>query len=315
MHKKSLSLLTATSTLVILLSALPAMADCQAPAAQGIKICFPTEGSTVMYAAAIEMSANTGSASVVKSAVYDNGKLVDTNPFLPGTMVDGGVKNGTHKITVKAWDSNGTVHQASRTFRVTGYGVDFCSTPTAPGVNLCWPQEGTAQPNTSVPISATARGKTSKITSLSVYLDGKLFTSTGGNNILTGAGLSAGRHRVAVVAHDAAGNTFKTAHYFTAYNNYDCNPKSDACSPGVILKNPQDTDVPGSFRLDADVSGNPDPTTAMKVYLDGAVVATSTGPGITKQLNLQPGTTHIVWVRAWDTKGKTYATYQTFYVQ
>ena len=190
-------------------------------------------------------------------------------------MIDGGIKNGTHKITVKAWDSNGTVHQASRTFRVTGYGVDFCSTPGSAGVNLCWPLEGSSQPNTSVPISATARGQNSKITALSVFVDGKHFTGTANNYILTGAGLTAGTHRVAVVAHDAAGHTFKTAHSFTAYNNYDCNPKSGACSPGVILKNPQDTDVPSSFRLDADVSGNPEPTTEMKVLLDGAVVATS----------------------------------------
>lgn len=268
-----------------------------------------------MYAAAIEMDANTGTAYIVKSVVYDNGKLVDTNAFLPATLVDGSIKNGTHKVTVHAWDSNGTMYQASRSFYVTGYGVDFCGTPSIPGVDLCWPREGSVQPNTSVPISATARGNNSNIKGLSIYIDGKFYFGTANNYILTGAGLSAGQHRIAVVAFDNAGHTFKTSHNFTAYYKYDCNPKSGTCSPGIVLNSLTGQDVPSSFRLDANVVNNPNPTTSMKVYLDGAIVEASTGPGITKQLTLQPGTTHIVWVKAWDTTGKVYATYKTIYVR
>ena len=267
-----------------------------------------------MYAPAIEMSANTGSATVVKSELYDNGKLVDTNPFLPGTLEDGGIKNGAHKVTVRILDSNGVIRQASRSFNVTGFGVGFCARPSTAGVSLCWPQQGSTQPNLSVPISASARGTTAKITSLSVYVDGKFLLGTAGDQILTGTGMSAGTHRVAVVAKDAAGQTYKTAHTFTTYYNYDCNPKSGACSPGIVLNNFAAPDVPNSFRLNADVVNNPSPTTSMKVYLDGVVVATSTGPGITKQFTLATGSTHIIWVKATDTQNKQYATYQTIYV-
>jgi len=304
-----------SALMLVAVSAIPAVATCAAPSSEGIKICFPSEGSTVTYPAALEMSANTGSAYVVKSAVYDNGRLVDTNNFLPGTLVDGGIKNGAHKLTVKAWDSNGSVHQATRSFHVTGYGVAVCGTPSKAGVNLCWPNEGSLQPNTSIPISAKARGNNSKIKWLSVYLDGKFYLGTGNDFILTSAGLSAGQHRVAVVARDFAGHTYKTAHYFNAFYNYDCNPRSGACTPGIVLNNLTGNDVPNSFRLDAEVVNNPKPTTSMKLYLDGSVVATSTGPGITKQLSLQPNTTHIISVKAWDTAGKVYATYQTIYVQ
>lgn len=299
-----------------LCSALPAAAFCTRPSSPGMRICFPTEGSTVMYAPAIELAVTTANSNAyaVKTQVYDNGILIDEFDSVPGTLVDGAIKNGWHKVTIKVWDSNGTVYQATRTFRVIGFGVDFCATPSTAGVNLCWPQTDSWQPNTSVPISATARGSNSKIKSLSVYVDGKSVLGTGNNYILTGVDMTAGRHRVAVVAQDYAGHTYKTTHYFNTYYNYGCNPKSGACSPGITLNNLYDQDVTTSFRLNADVVNNPLPTTSMKVYLDGAVVATSTGPGITKQLNLPSGSTHILWVKAWDTAGKMYATYQTIYV-
>lgn len=300
---------------MLFVSAIPALATCAPPSSEGIKICFPNEGSTVTYPAALEMSADTGSAYIVKSAVYDNGRLVDTNDFLPGTLEDGSIKNGAHKVTVKVWDSNGGVHQATRSFHVVGFGVGICSTPSTAGVNLCWPAAGSLQPNDSIPISATARGNNTKIKSVSVFLDGKFFAGIGSKFILTSAGLSAGQHRVAVVAKDSAGHTYKTAHEFTAFYNYDCNPRSGACSPGIVLKNPDGFDVPSSFRLDADVVNNPKPTTSMKLYLDGYEVASSTGPGITKELSLHPNTTHIISVKAWDTAGKIYAAYQTIYVQ
>ncbi len=302
--------------LFTLCSAVPAYATCTGPSSPGLRICFPSEGSTVMYAPAIELAVTTAdsNAYAVKTLVYDNGKLIDQLDSAPGTLIDGAIRNGAHKVTIKVWDSNGAVYQATRSFYVTGYGVNFCGRPSTAGVNLCWPKSDSWQPNTSVPISAAARGDNSKIKSLNVFIDGKSLIATGDNYILTGAGMTAGRHRVSVVAHDFAGHTYKTTHYFNTYYNYDCNPKSGACSPGIVLNNLVDQDVTTSFRLNADVVNNPLTTTSMKVYLDGAMVASSTGPGITRQFNLQSGTTHIVWVKAWDTSGKMYATYQTIYV-
>ena len=61
-------------------------------------------------------------------------------------------------------------------------------------------------------------------------------------------------------------DTYKTAHYFDTYYNYDCNPKTGACSPGIVLNYPNDEDVT-TFRLNADVVNDPLPTTSMKVYL------------------------------------------------
>lgn len=304
-----------TVSLILCFAAMgAAFAQCDAPSAEGVRICFPNEGSTVMYVPPMEMAATTKSGAVAKVQIWDNGKLRDTEPFLPGTLFDGSMKNGVNKVTVKVWDTAGNTYQATRSFFVTGYGVDFCSAPSTAGINLCWPLQGSLQPN-NIPVSATARGQNSKITSLLVYLDGQKVQATNNNYILSGAYSTAGNHRITVVAKDAAGHRYQTSHTFTSYYEQDCNPKTGVCSPGIVINKPAAApDVTTSFQFQADVQNNTAPTTAMKIYVDNKVVATSTGPGITAQLNLPKNTTHIVWVKAWDTNGKQYAAYQTYFV-
>lgn len=291
-----------------------AFGQCNAPSTDGVRICFPNQGSAVTYVPPMEMSATTKSGAISKVQVWDNGKLRDNFDFLPGTLFDGSMKNGRNKVTVKLWDTDGNAYQATRSFFVTGYGVDFCPTPSTPGVNFCWPLQGSLQPN-NIPVSATARGQNSRITSMVVYLDGRKVLATSNNYILSGAYSTAGNHRLTVVAKDAAGHRFQTSHTFTSFYEQDCNPKTGDCSPGIVINYPDSApDVSTSFRFQADVQNNPAPTTAMKVYLDTKLVATSSGPGITVQLNLPKNTTHIVWVKAWDTAGKQYAAYQTYFV-
>lgn len=290
-----------------------ASAQCAAPSANGIRICFPNEGSTVTYVPPMEMSATVKSGAIRTVKIWDNGTLRDTVPFLPNTIYDASMTNGWNRVTVQVWDTGGNFYQAVRSFYVTGYGVNFCHVPSAPGVNLCWPLEGSLQPN-NIPISATARGA-SKISSLSVYLDGRKVLAASDNYILSGAYSTAGTHRVTVVAHDTTGHTYKTSHTFTAYYEHDCNPKTGVCSPGIVINKPLGApDVPTSFQFQADVEDNTAPITAMKVYVDGAAKAASSGPGITAQIDLPANSTHIVTVKAWDTQGKIYASSQTYFV-
>lgn len=262
----------------------------------------------------MEMSATTKSGAISKVQLWDNGKLRDSFAFLPGTLYDGSMKNGWNKVTVKVWDTAGNTYQATRSFYVAGYGVNFCPAPGTPGVNLCWPLQGSLQPN-NIPVSASALGLNSRIVSLVVYLDGQKVQATSNNYILSGAYSTAGNHRITVVAKDAAGHLYQSSHTFTSFYEQDCNPRTGQCSPGIVINHPASApDVSTSFRFQADVQNNPVPTTAMKVYVDSKLVANSSGPGITVQLNLAKNSTHIVWVKAWDTSGKQYAAYQTYFV-
>jgi hypothetical protein len=292
-----------------------AHADCAAPSSPGLKICFPNEGSTVMYVPGIEMGAKTASGMVRRVDVWVNGTKRDNFDYLPGTLYDASMKNGKNRVTVQVWDTAGNFYQAVRTFYVTGYGVGQCSTPSTAGVNLCWPLSGSLQPNDAVPISATARGLNSKIKSVSLYVDGKFLVSQSGNSIVSGGGMTAGTHKVTAKAVDYAGHTFTSSHTFTTYYNFDCNPRTGECWAGVVINKPEGPDVSTSFSFQADVQNNPKPITSMKVYVDGVQKASSNGPGITAQLTFPKNSTHVVWVKAWDTAGKIYAAYQTYYAQ
>ena len=311
MSQRALYLVTVSLFYVAAIGA--ASAQCAAPSANGVNICFPNQGSTVTYVPPIEMSATSASGGIRTVKIWDNGTLRDTESFLPGTLYDASMKNGLNRVTVQVWDTAGNFYQAMRSFYVAGYGVGFCGVPSTPGVNLCWPLQGSLQPN-NIPISATARG-TSKISWLVVYLDGKKQYATTNNYILSGAYSTAGTHRVTVVAHDTTGHTYQASHTFTAFYQQDCNPKTNVCSPGIVINKPYGApDVTTSFQFQADVQNNTVPITTMKLYVDNTLVATSGGPGITKQLNLPANSTHIVWVKAWDTQGKVYAAYQTYFV-
>ena len=290
-----------------------ASAQCAAPSTDGVNICFPNEGSTQVYVPAMEMSATVKSGAIRTVKIWDNGTLRDTENFLPGTLFDGSMYNGLNRVTVQVWDTAGNFYQAKRSFYVTGYGVGFCSAPSTAGVNLCWPLQGSLQPQ-NFAVSATAKGA-SPINSLTVYVDGQRVINTNNNYILSAAYKTAGTHKVMVVAHDTTGHTYQTSHTFTSFYEQDCNPRTGACTPGIVINKPASSpDVPTSFTFQADVQYNTAPITAMKVYIDGKVVGSSSGPGITAQINLPANTTHVLWVKAWDTKGKQYAAYQNYFV-
>lgn len=312
MSKRALYFVT-VSLLFLLAAVGPASAQCAMPSTDGVNICFPNQGSTEIYDPAIEMSATVKSGAIAKVNIWDNGKLRDTFQFLPGTLYDGSMYNGWNNVTVQVWDTAGNFYEAKRSFYVTGYGVGFCSLPSTAGVNLCWPLQGSLQPQ-NIPISATARG-TSKITSLTVYVDGQKVVTTTNNYIYSASYNTAGTHKVTVVAKDSTGHTYQASHTFTTFYEQNCNPKSGACSPGIVINKPATTpDVTTSFTFQADVLYNTAPITGMKVYIDGQVVASSSGPGITTQIKLPANTTHVMWVKAWDTKGRLYAAYQNYFV-
>jgi hypothetical protein len=296
-------------------AAAAAHADCTAPGSPGLKICFPNEGSTVMYVPGMEMAVNTASGRIQRVEVWVNGTKRDNFTYLPRTLYDASIKNGWNRVTVRVYDTAGHLYQAVRSFNVAGYGVKACSVPSVPGVNLCWPLNGSIQPSNAVVVAATARGLHTKIKYVNIYLDGKLLIGQSGSYVLSGGGVSAGTHRVTARAVDYAGHVFTSTHSFNAFYDFDCNPESGECGPGIVINQPEGPDVPTSFTLQAEVQNNSRPITAMKVYVDGVLKVSNNGPGITAQLNFPKDSTHIVWVKAWDTAGKVYATYQTYYAQ
>jgi hypothetical protein len=304
---------------VTLLTSISAMAQCSEPSMSGtLRICFPTNGSTIIGGTTFELAANTGGASIRGVAVYDNGVRVDSLGFLPARLIEGAIHDGSHRVTIKIWDSEGRVYSDTTSFtKVGGFDPGGCK-PATIGVTLCSPKSGGLEPNFSVPVSVAVK-TVAPTTAWKLYMDGVLIRKSDAStlkSILTPIGLSAGQHKATVVAWDSKGTVYKTSHSFTTFFMYDCNPDTGACSPGIVADAPDGfgpamaVDAPQTFEFHAEVTGNKSPIQKMSVTLDGVVIADGQGPGIVKTVTTKPGS-HTMMVQAMDTKGKLYATYGT----
>jgi hypothetical protein len=161
-------------TLLFFLSAV-AMGDCTAPVNPGLRICSPSANATVVFIPSIDFNSTPAfGAEIVKFTMYDNGKdELDGFPGQSGSMViDAGIQNGRHNITINAWDTAGNWYQSSVSFTVVGDGYPtFCDAPAAPGINFCAPPAN-AILGTYYPVTATAIGN-SAIAAVRLYVDGK----------------------------------------------------------------------------------------------------------------------------------------------
>jgi hypothetical protein len=295
-----------------------AVAACSAPAQSGLALCFPSAGSTVLYPATIEMAVNSGGLPITHVSVYDNSKKADDQNFFTDTLIDFGMLNGSHQITVNAWDSNGKLYQAKSTFTIIGFGVTPCGRG-AGAINLCWPVAGSYQPDSSVVSAAFGAG----VKSWSMTLDGVPYINSSQlgqpSSVEASYSAAAGSHTLVVKAVDSKGATTSVTRQFSTFYDLNCGPKG-GCSPGIEILHPSDVseenagDEGTSFQVQAEVMYNTKPTTKMIVYLDGVLKEQSAGPGITVNVSAAKGT-HYVVIQAWDTAGKLYETYGNVNVQ
>src|SRR5438309_11927880 len=97
-------------------SSTSAFADCTAPASPGVRICTPTANATIS-GGYMEINSTPQSGSIHRFIVYIDGKAhYQGDPYQSGVNLgDGSIYNGTHSLTVRAWDTGGNVLEAHRT--------------------------------------------------------------------------------------------------------------------------------------------------------------------------------------------------------
>jgi len=198
-----------------------AVAQCATPSTSGtLHICYPSNGSTIMGGTTFEMSANTAGATINKVVLYDNGVNIDSFGFLPSRLIEGAIHDGVHKVTIKAWDTDGREYTATDTFtKAGGFDPWACKASTA-GVTLCSPKQGGMQPAFSVPLSFAVTTK-ARTTGWKFYLDGKFVRRNDAStlkSIVAPVAVSAGSHRATVVAWDSKGTVYQKTHTFTVFN-------------------------------------------------------------------------------------------------
>lgn len=290
-------------------------ASCTAPSQPGVRICSPTPNSTVAYIPLIDFNSTPAfGTQITRYIVYDNGQKIVEGPQgqTGDSLINPQFFNGTNRLTINAWDTQGNLYQAKETFQVTGDGYPIpCAKPSSPGVNFCAPTAG-AILSIDPEVSATARGL-SKITTIRLYVDGVSPVERVNSQELTANAPmgTQGDHTVAFVAWDSGGHVFKSTrvlHASYTYGFQDCLTPSQPCGPGFdAASTPARNDYVGkTFTINADIQMNPHAITTMKAYLDGKVVAVSHGPTMIAPVANAPDGTHILSLQGWDTQGAIY---------
>lgn len=296
---------------------LQASAACPEPASGHLAICQPSANSTIYQVPHIEAVANPTSGSITSMKVYIDGKLIFQNGGGSLSLFEGGVANGTHHLVINAWDDSSRLYQAAEYFSVAG-NVPFSCPVSGVGVRICGPTTGSVV-SENLAFSAGFKGNTA-IKSVRAYLDSTDvfdFAPAAGQTSVVAGGINAppGTHTLTVVAWDTNNTVYKSSSSFKTYYEADCPPKGGACNPGIYPNTPNDgDDVQSPFRVSASVQYNTASITAMKAYVDGAVVGTSSGPAFDQPIAAAKGT-HILVIQAWDTAGKLYRLTENVNVQ
>ena len=295
-----------------------AAADCAPPATAGVVICQPSPNSTTFQVPHIEAAANPASGSITGISVLIDGKDVFDNSGNVISLFEGGITNGKHTLQIEAIDSFGRHLTSSEPFTVTG-NTPLCP-PSAVGMFICAPVASSSV-SQNLQFSLGFKGLAT-ISHVRVYVDNKPFADFNPpfglpDQIIGSAGpVSAGTHMMTATAWDIHGQTYKNSVTFNAFFDGGCPPKGNApCTPVLTAESPEDgEDVSSTFLVSAHVDFNTVSISAMKVYLDGHVVAQSFGPTFHQNLTAAKGT-HILTLQAWDIDGKLYRVTENVNVQ
>lgn len=292
-----------------------ALAVCSPPKAAGAVICFPTPNATVTGDPVFEVAATGEGSPITRMVLYGDGaQILSLNQNSFSLAVYGGdIKfNGRHFYTLKAWDQAGHVFQTSEYLTEFDSLVPQCKSPAA-GFKICNPTQGSYQwNNTQLIISGAAN-----IASYTVFLNGVQQGTSFSGPTLNGlvASPTTGKPiTLKVVAKTTAGaTTTQTLSYRDYFENPACGRSS--CGPGLVINSPGDyEDVISPIVVNAEVQGNSSPIKTMQAYLDGKLVASSTGPTLRHEVPAPHGT-HLLVIQGYDTKNVMYRVRQNVNVQ
>jgi FG-GAP-like repeat len=178
------------------------------------------------------------------------------------------------------------------------------------GVHVCSPASGATVPS-PVAINSAASGGSFPIVAIKAYIDGTQMAATETNTMRTSVAKAAGNHQLAVNAWDSNDKVYQTIVNLTVGSTTVCTAPA---SPGVHICAPtQGSTVNSPVAVSAAANGGTAKISAMKAYIDGAQVASSTSGTISASVPKAAGT-HNLTVNAWNTTGKLFQSTATFTV-
>ncbi len=167
---------------------------CTSAVNRTVIVCSPASGSTVSSPVHIVAGVND-SATVTAVKIYVDGVVAYTTT---SKQIDTSIamSNGSHHITVKAWDASGSF-AGSSTFTV-GTTTSTCTASSTPGsITICSPAAGQTV-SSPVHITAAINDSNASYSGAKAYVDGTAVASTSTRNIDTSVSLAAGLHKLTV---------------------------------------------------------------------------------------------------------------------
>jgi hypothetical protein len=188
-----------------------------AAAAAGVTICSPgTASGTSVHISAAAKSGTSAAITAMKVYVDGAAKYSASAAGIDTTL---SMSTGTHKVTVSAWSSSGTVYKSTVNVAVSstsssstdpsgsGGSTSACSAG-ATGVTICSP--GTSSTSPVHVLAAAKSGTSAAIKSMKVYVDGSSKYSIAGSTLDTSLSMSGGIHRITVSAWNSSGTVYKS---------------------------------------------------------------------------------------------------------
>lgn len=275
--------------------------SCPAPATAGVKICTPANGATVQSPVHFTAAA-TGNAQIKSMKIYVDGVGGYTvNAASLDTSVT--MANGSHKITIKAWDINNASY--SNAITITVGSSTTCSAPSG-GVAICSPA-----PNSTVSSPVHIVGKSNlspAATSTVVYIDSVKKYSVASPSVDTTLAVAAGSHHLTVQSYNGtwvkASETFSVAGSTCTASTV--NRTVTICSPA----NAATVSSPVHFVAKTTDSSL---VSSMVIYIDSVKVYSVGSGSLDTSLNVAAGSHHLT-IKAWDSTG-SFSASETFAVQ
>lgn len=179
------------------------------------------------------------------------------------------------------------------------------------GVHVCGPQPG-ATVSSPLNISASAQGTPFPIVAMKAYINGTQVASNDFNTLGASVSTTTGSKQLAVNAWDPNGKVYQTIVNFSVGSSTTCSAPSTA---GVhICKPAAGSTVSSPVAISAAANGGSAKISAMKAYIDGHQVASSTSATITGSAAEAVGS-HKLVVNAWNTSGQLFQSSVTFSVK
>lgn len=288
---------------------------CTAPLTAGVKICTPAPDAIVESPVRITAAATAPlGRSVVAMRIYVDNTDVYT---VHAASVDASItmSGGRHFLAVVAYNSDGTASKATQ-YVTVGAGTGACSVPsTANTVAICLPTEGSSNAS---PVRVTAAANVTGFTGMRLYVDDQDVYFTRANQVDAALSLSAGSHRLVVVAYNNSGGAFVASRNFSISGGSTATCNSPSTTPAINICSPgQGSTVGSPVTVSAKVRWDGNTVTHVRVYVDNVAKYDAPNPAnnaIHTQIALPAGAHRMVIV-AWNSSGAAITAERTFTVQ